>query len=607
MMRPQTLYVARALADAPVLTYTNSGGAKLNWTDGTPVNYSSPATWLTNQSKAEIGYKIERAPVNPNGSPGVWSLLTNALANQVTFTDPAGGGATPYRYRVTAYNAAGNSVSNEVLVAQLPGAPTNVAGTAGASQVALTWTAPADTGGLNITGYWIEWSSDAGATWARVTSNTGSANTSFTVTGLTPATPHIFRVRAITPAGVGPYSANSAPVTPFTIPDAPTNVVGVASPPSTVNLTWTAPVSDGGSPITGYAIEWSNNGGTTWTRATSNTGSTATAFSVAGLTGGSTYLFRVRANNLGGTSAWSAASAPVVLAGLPGAPTNVVGVAGSSQVALTWTAPANDGGSPITGYGIEWSSNGGGAWTRVTSNTGNANTALTVTGLTPGTAYIFRVRANNAVGIGAWSANSAAVTPYTVPGAPTNVVGAAGSSRVSLTWTAPASNGGRAISGYGIEWSSNGGGTWTRVTSNTGSADTAFTVTGLTPGTAYIFRVRANNVAGSGAWSANSAAVTPYTVPGAPTGVAGVPGVRQIALTWTAPANGGSPITGYAVERRPAGTGTWTRVTSNTGSTATSFTVTGLTTGDSYQFRVRAINVAGTSAWSAASPAVTAG
>ncbi|MCB1039982.1 MAG: hypothetical protein KDA94_10720, partial [Acidimicrobiales bacterium] len=60
-----------------------------------------------------------------------------------------------------------------------------------------------------------------------------------------------------------------------------------------------------------------------------------------------------------------------------------------------------------------------------------------------------------------------------------------------------------------------------------------------TNGTAYTFKVKATNAAGSGTDSAASGSVTPRTVPGAPTGVSGTAGNGQVVLTWTAPASNG--------------------------------------------------------------------
>src|SRR5207248_2343082 len=142
-------------------------------------------------------------------------------------------------------------------------------------------------------------------------------------------------------------------------------------------------------------------------------------------------------------------------------------------------------------------------------------------GLSNGTPYAFKVAAVNTAGTGAASALSAAVTPRTVPGAPTGVTGAPGNGQATVSWTAPASNGGAAITDYEVTVYDGAGGAPTGVTGATtrlvGSAATIYTFTGLSNGTAYTFKVAAVNEAGTGAQSAPSAAVTPRTVPGSPT------------------------------------------------------------------------------------------
>lgn len=96
----------------------------------------------------------------------------------------------------------------------------------------------------------------------------------------------------------------------------------------------------------------------------------------------------------------------------------------------------------------------------------------------------------------------------TVPDAPTSVTATAGDGQASVSWTAPASNGGSAITDYAIRYSSNGGTSWTTF-SHTASTATTQTVTGLSDGTAYIFQVAAVNAVGQGSWSSSSGSVTP--------------------------------------------------------------------------------------------------
>ena len=388
--------------------------------------------------------------------------------------------------------------------------------------------------------------------------------------------------------------------TQATAPSAPTGVSGVAGNAS-VSLSWTAPPSDGGSPITSYRI--TPYIGTTAQTAI-NTGTTATTRTVTGLTNGTAYTFKVAATNAVGTGADSTASAaitPTAAQTAPGAPTAVSGTAGDASVALSWTAPASNGGSAITSYRITPYI---GTTAQTAINTGTTATTRTVTGLTNGTAYTFKVAATNAVGTGADSAASAALTPQavTAPGAPTAVSGTAGDASVALSWTAPASNGGSAITSYRITPYI---GTTAQTAINTGTTATTRTVTGLTNGTAYTFKVAATNAVGTGADSAASAALTPQavTAPGAPTAVSGTAGNTTVALSWTAPAsNGGSAITSYRITPY---IGTTAQTAINTGTTATTRTVTGLTNGTAYTFKVAATNAVGTGADSAASAAIT--
>jgi peptidyl-prolyl cis-trans isomerase A (cyclophilin A) len=98
-----------------------------------------------------------------------------------------------------------------------------------------------------------------------------------------------------------------------------------------------------------------------------------------------------------------------------------------------------------------------------------------------------------------------------VPGSPTSVVAVSGNTQLAVTWTAPASTGGSAITDYLVEYSSNGGSTWTTFTDPVSTA-TSCIVTGLTNGTAYVIQVSAQNAVGLSLPSANSAPATPTNI-----------------------------------------------------------------------------------------------
>ncbi len=326
---------------------------------------------------------------------------------------------------------------------------------------------------------------------------------------------------------------------------------------------------------------------------------------VTGLTNGSLYTFTVTATSLFGTSAAASGTAtPVAPVTPPAAPTGVSAVRGNASATVSWTAPANNGGSAITGYSIrviDAADTQVGALRPAAAGT----TSLVVTGLTNGQAYRFSVTATNAIGNSPPSALSAAVTPVapvTVPGAPVIGLATRGNASATVRWTAPASNGGSAITGYSVRVV-NAAGTQVGALRPAGATATTLVVTGLTNGQAYRFSVTATNAVGTSAASALSAAVTPATVPGAPVigtasaGVAG--GTINATARWTAPAaTGGSAITGYrvtALRLSAAGAVLATTNSAVQASTARALTMT-LPVAGNYRFTVVAINAVGTGA-----------
>jgi hypothetical protein len=511
---------------------------------------------------------------------GTWQTFADNVSTATTVMVTGLNNGTAYQFRILAVNAVGTSEASAEAGPYTPAtpasAPLNLQASPSSGFVALQWDVPNSNGGAAITGYRVEYSSDNGGTWQVFNS---SATSPTTVTGLTNGVEYVFRVAAVNSVGAGAVT-DAVTATPRGVAPSPTNVVGTAGN-GQVELSWQAPVSNGGYAITGYVVESSGNNGDTWQLFSSSATSPTT---VTGLTNGTAYLFRVSAVNQAGTGSAGQPAAAVTPRTVADAPTAVTGTPGNGQVTVTWTAPVSNGGAAITGYRVEFSSDNGGTWTLFSSS---ATSPTTVTGLSNGTAYLFRVAAVNAAGAGAAGQSAAAVTPRTVADAPTAVTGTPGNGQVTVSWTAPF-NGGAAITAYVLESSSNGGQTWQVLSS---SASSPTTVTGLTNGTAYVFRVAAVNAVGTGA-TGQSAAVAPRTVAGAPTGVTGTPGNGQVTVAWTAPvSNGGAPITGYRIEYSSNNGGAWTEFSSSATSPTT---VTGLTNGTAYLFRVSAVNAAGT-------------
>lgn len=180
---------------------------------------------------------------------------------------------------------------------------------------------------------------------------------------------------------------------------------------------------------------------------------------------------------------------------------------GNTTTNLTWTAPSN-GGDAITDYTIEYRVSGAVSWS--TFNDGvSSSSGATVTGLTNGVTYEFRVFAVNGVGTSSAS-NTASVTVLapTAPNAPSGVsasavFGISGGS-ASVSFTAPSANG-SAITSYTVT-SSPG-----NITASGSSSPVV--VTGLTNDQAYTFTVTATNGVGTSSSSSASSAVTPSAFP----------------------------------------------------------------------------------------------
>jgi hypothetical protein len=190
-----------------------------------------------------------------------------------------------------------------------------------------------------------------------------------------------------------------------------------------------------------------------------------------------------------------------------------------------------------------------------------------------------------------------------VPGAVTGVAAVAGDSQAVVSWAAPVSDGGAAVTGYTVTAAPGG-----RSVSTTGATEA--TVTGLTNGTAYIFTVTATNEAGTSPASAASDPVTPNALPGPPVIGTATAANGSAVVRWKAPTVTGGTLTGYSVRVVDEATSLQAGALRPAAAGRTSLTVTGLANGTAYEFQVLATNAVGAGSYShlsnAVTPAVTA-
>ena len=198
----------------------------------------------------------------------------------------------------------------------------------------------------------------------------------------------------------------------------------------------------------------------------------------------------------------------------------------NASAQVSFAAPTSNGGSPILSYSARCTSSDGG----VAGSASELASPVTVTGLSNGKSYSCTVAAANDAGAGPDSASSGAVVPQATviaPGAPEDVSAGVGNQQASVSFSAPASDGGAAITAYTVT-SSPGG-----VTAS--GAASPLTLTGLINGVAYTFSVTATNNVGTGVASVPSNAVTPRTVPGMPTAVSASAGFASALVSFAAP------------------------------------------------------------------------
>jgi Fibronectin type III domain len=353
---------------------------------------------------------------------------------------------------------------------------------------------------------------------------------------------------------------------------------GVSPGNGQITVTFTAPATDGGKPITSYTASCAPiNSHIGIFAQKSNTGEVAPII-VTGLTNGAGYTCSVHATNADGASNESFNSA-VVFVGAPATPAQPVATAGHALIRVSFTPP-NDNGTRITTYTARCTSPTGVAG----SNTGAAS-PITITVLTNGASYTCTVTATNAIGTSAPSPPSAPVTPFvSAPGAPPAPTVARGDTKISVFFSAPQDNGGSPITGYRATCTGSGA-----PGSNTG-ATSPITVFGLTNGASYTCTVTATNALGTSPPSPPSGTAVPAPVPDAPPQPSAVPNTGSITVTFSTPASNGPPITSYTATCISSNGG---RPASRTGP-GSPITVTGVSNGRTYTCSVSATSAAGT-------------
>jgi uncharacterized repeat protein (TIGR03806 family) len=555
-------------------TALSSSSIRLNWTAS------------TDAGTGVAGYRVYQ---NGSATPlagvvtGVTTTLAGLAANtQYSFTVTAVDRANPPNESAASNVATATTPGNTDITA--PSVPTNVTAAAQSStSIQVTWTASTDD--VAVAGYRIFRNGDPNPV-ATVTSGT-----SYTDTGLTPATGYTYQVRAFDTAATPNVSGLSTPPASAitqgdtAAPSVPTGVAATALSLTSIRIDWSASTDTGGAGLAGYRI-FRNGSASILATVTSGTTYTDT-----GLTPNTNYSYQVRAYDAAtpaNVSALSAAANATTQADLtaPTVPSGVTATAVSgSAIRVDWAA-STDVGVGVAGYRI-YRDGSSSLLATVTSGT-----TFTDSGLALNATYSYQVEAYDAAvpaNVSALSTAASATTQNdtTAPTIPTGVTATAlSSTQIRIDWAASTDTGGLGVAGYRIY--RNGSSSILA----TVSSGTTYTDSGLLAATSYSYQVRAfdnaipTNLSGLSTPAASATTAADTTAPTVPAGVTATAlSTSEIRIDWSASTDqGGGSLAGYRIYRNGSGTILAT-ITSGT-----SYTDSGLTFNTAYSYQVRAFD-----------------
>ncbi len=257
------------------------------------------------QVSGATGYKVQWKSGGQSYNSSRQATISSGSTTSRTISSLNNGTEYTVRVIATKTGASDGTPSDDVNATPTsaitaPGKVTGVNITPGDRTLRVNW---AQVSGA--TGYKVQWKSGGQSynTSDRQATISSGSTTSRTISSLNNGTEYTVRVIATkTGASDGTPSddVNATPTADITAPGAPRGLNATAVGNTRINLSWNAPDSDGGSPITGYKIEVSSNGNS-WTTRVANTGSANRAYSHTGLSTGDTRHYRVSAINSSGT------------------------------------------------------------------------------------------------------------------------------------------------------------------------------------------------------------------------------------------------------------------------------------------------------------------
>ncbi len=413
-------------------------------------------------------------------------------------------GVYPMTYTGTATSDSSSSTLTRkfnIIVGDLPSAPTGLTAEAGDTTVTLAWTAPGATGGAAITGYEYRVKAGTGGYGVWI----AAATSPVIVAGLTNDTAYFFQVRAVNSVGKGEASDEVTPPDTTLRVNAGANQAGVREG-ATVNLDGTI-TNPGTSPVILWTHTRTNGADVTPGEALAITDSDDiedASFTAPYVTVNTTLTFELSVTPAVDGSTPVTETVDIIIPNvaqpraITGVTVNDVSTPADFALGVSWGQGSDTDKDPTTGFDVEYKVTGAGDDTYTATNVVVTDETAAITGLTASTGYTVRVRAK--AGSGTTEVAGAYVTndqQRTVPGAPTNLAAVPGDTTVTLTWDAASTTGGSGadITDYVVTYDDGDG---TETFDDGVRAGTGAVVTGLANGTTYTFTVTARNATGSG-------------------------------------------------------------------------------------------------------------
>jgi hypothetical protein len=419
------------------LARITTASAALTWTPGAITGVTdnlttasvacSPGDWRGGAAASSFEFEVIVGGGAPQNSS---SPITSC---GVTFPyDHATHESVSVRYRIVSPDGAGPwSEAWTGQPSRIPDAVTDLELTEADRTLTASWGVPNVPAAPAITHY--EWSRQAftPGTVNRIEAGDITALAS----GLTNGTTYTIGVRACNALGCGAISAQTA--TPAAVPTPPRNLA-IAARDEGIDLVWQAPLATNGASLVSYEI--SINDGE-WVAV----GSAATTWSTSAINGAAV-IARIRAINRMGPSAVITSSSVVPDWTPPSAPRSFAATPSDGSVTLNWASPSASGSRSRLGYRVYWRT---GADAYNSQDLSPTATTVTIPGLSNGVNFAFVIAAYTSAGEGVVAQTNA--TPAALPSAPSSValIGAS-NSQLQLSWGAPVSDGGSAITGYRI-------------------------------------------------------------------------------------------------------------------------------------------------------------